>query len=691
MPPCYFPETSTNGRLQRAARLNASLTRDHAGGSFGVRTLQSADGIAPESDVLSLANISLRRGRKLLVSKASLQVHAGQRLGLIGANGSGKSSLFAMLLGELEPDDGELGLRADDQIAHVAQESPHGSGTALDYVMDGDQELRELQAGIAECERDENAGAVHALYERMDTIDGFSAEARAARLLHGLGFANSELSNSVNSFSGGWRMRLNLARALMCRSDILLLDEPTNHLDLPAILWLERWLTRYDGILLVVSHDRDFLDQVCTRIAQIEHQEVHLFTGNYSQFEAQRAEQLAQQQALYTRQQKDIKHIQSYVDRFRYKASKARQAQSRLKMLERMQQIAPAHVDSPFRFHFLEPKKQPQHLLGLSDAALGYSNSETDAVLKDVGLNLSAGDRIGLLGVNGAGKSTLVKALATGSTLISGERVLSKDTRIGYFAQHQLDLLRPEQSPIDHLREFAANDREQDHRNYLGSFGFGGERIFEPVAPFSGGEKARLVLALMIRQEPNLLLLDEPTNHLDLEMRQALSVALIEYTGALVVISHDRHLLRSVCDELLIVHDGIVDRFTRSLDEYPAWLKERELDQDTAAADFENDQAEKRQPSKKEQRQAQARRRERLKPLMDEVRTIETKLARLRTEVEAFDERLADPDLYSDNVDSDELQEIIQQQTKAKAEIQALEWDWLNASEALEDADPTAS
>jgi ATP-binding cassette subfamily F protein 3 len=293
--------------------------------------------------------------------------------------------------------------------------------------------------------------------------------------------------------------------------------------------------------------------------------------------------------------------------------------------------------------------------------------------------------------VNGAGKSTLVKALATGSTLISGERVLSKDTRIGYFAQHQLDLLRPEQSPIDHLREFAANDREQDHRNYLGSFGFGGERIFEPVAPFSGGEKARLVLALMIRQEPNLLLLDEPTNHLDLEMRQALSVALIEYTGALVVISHDRHLLRSVCDELLIVHDGIVDRFTRSLDEYPAWLKERELDQDTAAADFENDQAEKRQPSKKEQRQAQARRRERLKPLMDEVRTIETKLARLRTEVEAFDERLADPDLYSDNVDSDELQEIIQQQTKAKAEIQALEWDWLNASEALEDADPTAS
>ena len=527
--------------------------------------------------VLSLTNISLRRGRKVLVEKVSFQAHAGQRMGLIGANGSGKSSLFAMLLGELEPDDGELGLRPDDEIAHVAQESPHGSGSAVDYVMDGDTELREVQAAIAASEAEEHGTAPHALYERMEVIDGFSAEARAARLLHGLGFAAGELRQPVNAFSGGWRMRLNLARALMCRSDILLLDEPTNHLDLPAILWLERWLKRYEGILLVVSHDRDFLDEICTRIAHIEHQEINLFTGNYSQFETQRSEQLAQQQAMHTRQQKEIKHIQGYVDRFRYKASKARQAQSRLKMLERMQLIAPAHVDSPFRFHFFEPKKQPQHLLGLTDAVLGYDGNDHEPVLANVNLNLSAGDRIGLLGVNGAGKSTLVKALASGSTLLDGERVLSKDTKIGYFAQHQLELLRPEQSPIDHLRVYAGGDREQDHRNYLGRFGFSGERIFEPVAPFSGGEKARLVLALMIRQQPNLLLLDEPTNHLDLEMRQALSVALIEYTGALVVISHDRHLLRSVCDELLIVHDGIVDRFKRSLDEYPAWLKEREL------------------------------------------------------------------------------------------------------------------
>ncbi len=529
--------------------------------------------------MLGLANISLRRGRKVLLQNVSFQVHAGQRMGVIGANGSGKSSLFAMLLGELEADDGELSQQAGDEIAHVAQESPHGSGSAIDYVIDGDTELRDVQAALAEAESTDDAAALHVLYERMEAIDGFTAEARAARLLHGLGFADRELQQAVDAFSGGWRMRLNLARALMCRSDILLLDEPTNHLDLPAILWLERWLQRYAGILLVISHDRDFLDAICTRIAHIEHQEIRLFTGNYSQFEQQRAEQLAQQQAMYTRQQKDIKHIQSYVDRFRYKASKARQAQSRLKMLERMQTIAPAHVDSPFRFHFFAPKKQPQHLLGLTDAELGYEGAN-GVVLSQVNLHLSAGDRIGLLGINGAGKSTLVKALARGSTLLAGERVISKDTKIGYFAQHQLELLKPEDSPLDHLRVYAPADREQDHRNYLGRFGFSGERIFEPVAPFSGGEKARLVLALMIRQEPNLLLLDEPTNHLDLEMRQALSVALIEYSGALVVISHDRHLLRSVCDELLIVHDGSVERFTQSIDDYPAWLQARESDQE---------------------------------------------------------------------------------------------------------------
>jgi len=602
-------------------------------------------------------------------------------MGVIGANGCGKSSLFAMLLGELEPDDGELALDPKDEIAHVAQESPHGSGSAVDYVMDGDHELRAVQAAVAEGEAAADQPDLHLLYERMEAIDGFTAESRASRLLHGLGFTDEEYAKPVKEFSGGWRMRLNLARALMCRSDILLLDEPTNHLDLPAILWLERWLKRYEGILLVVSHDRDFLDQVCTRIAHIENESINLFTGNYSQFEALRAEQLAQQQSMYVRQQKQIKHMQSYVDRFRYKASKARQAQSRIKMLERMEQIAPAHVDSPFRFHFIEPKKQPQHLLGLTDASVGYGD---DVILDDINLHLSAGDRIGLLGVNGAGKSTLVKALSTGSTLLKGERLLSKDTKIGYFAQHQLELLRPEHSPIDHLRDFAPDDREQDHRNYLGRFGFGGERIFEPVAPFSGGEKARLVLALMIRQGPNLLLLDEPTNHLDLEMRQALSVALIEYTGALVVISHDRHLLRSVCDELLIVHDGVVDRFNRSLDDYPAWLKEQEERSEQAAAKWQD--APEKSVNKKQQRQDQAQRRQRLKPLYDKVRDVEKQLTSSRLRLTELEERLADESIYADQGRKDELTQLVRDQAAMKSAIETLEWEWLEASEELEKA-----
>jgi ATP-binding cassette subfamily F protein 3 len=629
--------------------------------------------------MLSLTNISLRRGRKVLIEHASFQVHAGQRMGVIGANGSGKSSMFSMLLGELEPDDGELALDPKDEIAHVAQESPDGSGSAVDYVMDGDWELREVQAAIAVGEASEDQPDLHLLYERMEAIDGFTADSRASRLLHGLGFAADEYQKPVKEFSGGWRMRLNLARALMCRSDILLLDEPTNHLDLPAILWLERWLKRYEGILLIVSHDRDFLDQVCTRIAHIEHQEIRLFTGNYSQFESLRAEQLAQQASMYTRQQKEIKHIQSYVDRFRYKASKARQAQSRLKMLERMEQIAPAHVDSPFRFHFIEPKKQPQHLLGLTDAVVGYGE---DVILDNITLNLSAGDRIGLLGVNGAGKSTLVKALSTGSTMLAGDRVLSKDTKIGYFAQHQLELLRPEHSPIDHLRDYAPGDREQDHRNYLGRFGFSGERIFEPVEPFSGGEKARLVLALMIRQGPNLLLLDEPTNHLDLEMRQALSVALIEYTGALVVISHDRHLLRSVCDELLIVHDGVVDRFDRSLDDYPAWLKEQDEKSEQIAEKWQEGPT--KAVNKKQLRQEQAQRRQRLKPMYDKVKSIENKLATSRSQLADFDERLANESIYADTTRKDELTQLVKEQAEAKVDIETLEWAWLEASEELE-------
>ncbi len=634
--------------------------------------------------MLSLNQVSLRRGRKLLFENAAFQVHAGHRLGVIGANGSGKSSLFSMIRGDLEPDAGDLHINAADEIAHVAQESPDSAESALSFVLNGDHELREVQAAIAaqettEKEKNEEGNDLHLLYEKLETIDGFTAEARAARLLHGLGFSDDDFPKPVREFSGGWRMRLNLAQSLMCRSDILLLDEPTNHLDLPAILWLEHWLKRYQGILLLISHDRDFLDGVCTRIAHIENRKILLYPGNYSQFENQRSEQLAQQQSMYQRQQKEVRHIQAYVDRFRYKASKARQAQSRLKMLERMTLIAPAHVDSPFHFHFMEPKKQPQHLLKLEDAELGYE----DPVLSDISLSLVAGDRIGLLGVNGAGKSTLVKALADGSTLLQGERLLSKETKISYFAQHQLDQLKLEKSPMDHLRECSPGEREADLRNFLGRFGFGGDMVSEPVAPFSGGEKARLVLALIIRQQPNLLLLDEPTNHLDLEMRQALSVALVEYSGALVVISHDRHLLRSVCDELLVVHNGTVERFRRTLDDYPTWLKEQQILQSATSVEpgAKNSQ---RLPSKKQTRQMEAQRRQRLKPLLDRVRKVERLMTSKRLEIEILEKQLSDEALYSDPDRKEEMTGLIRQQGSLKSSLETLEWEWLDASEALE-------
>jgi len=632
--------------------------------------------------MLQLRQIELRRGSKLLFENATLQAHAGQRMGIIGVNGSGKSSLFALILGQLEADTGELQLNPKDVIAHVAQESPHSIYPALEFVMDGDSGLRRLQAGIAELEAlDNHDDRLHGLYEQMDNIDGFTAETRAARLLHGLGFEADVMQKPVNEFSGGWRMRLNLAQALMCRSDILLLDEPTNHLDLPTIVWLERWLKSYTGILLLISHDRDFLDGLCTHIAHIEHEAVKTYTGNYSQFESVRAEQLALQQAMYTKQQKEIKHIQHYVDRFRYKATKAKQAQSRLKMLERMVQIAPAHVDSHFHFKFHEPDKQPQQLLQLEDVTVGYGQT---AIVKDIRLRLGAGDRIGLLGSNGAGKSTLVKTLVDSSTLLSGERTVNKHTHIGYFAQQQLELLRMDESPLWHVQHQSPEAREQELRNHLGRFGFQGDRITEPVAPFSGGEKARLVLALLILQKPNLLLLDEPTNHLDLDMRHALSMALMEYSGALLVISHDRHLLRSVCDDLYVVHNGQLHEFRQSLDEYPNWLKAQDEEPDDELSPAPQAT---RTSSKKQNRQDEARRRQQLKPHRDVVRNIEKQMNKHRHDLEGIESGLHDETLYIDAARKEEMTTLLQQQAELKSSLETLEWEWLEASEKLEEAD----
>ncbi len=633
--------------------------------------------------MLQLKQIELRRGAKLLFDSATLQAHAGQRVGIVGVNGCGKSSLFSLLRGQLEADAGELRINPRDVIAHVAQESPNSDQPALDFVQDGDRGLRQLQGEIAESESaDSNDERLHALYEQMDNIDGFTAETRAARLLHGLGFEADETRKPVNAFSGGWRMRLNLAQALMCRSDILLLDEPTNHLDLPTIVWLEHWLKSYTGVLMLISHDRDFLDGLCTRIAHIEQQTLKTYTGNYSQFETVRAEQLALQQVMYTKQQKEIKHMQHFVERFRYKASKAKQAQSRLKMLERMVQIAPAHVDSSFHFKFRDPDKQPQQLLELENATVGYGHT---AIVRDIRLRLVAGDRIGLLGSNGAGKSTLVKALVDGSTLLDGERRFNKHTRVGYFAQQQLELLRMDCSPLWHVQRQATQAREQELRDHLGRFGFQGDRITEPLAPFSGGEKARLVLALLVLQKPNLLLLDEPTNHLDLDMRHALSVALAEYGGALLVISHDRHLLRSVCDVLYVVHNGRLHEFNQTLDDYPNWLK----DQTQAAAETSNSarSTSRKTSSKKQNRQDEARRRQRLKPYRDKVRKIERQMDQHRSELDGLEIDLHDETLYTDTSRKEEMTALLQRQAAIKSALESLEWEWLAASEKLEQAD----
>ena len=636
--------------------------------------------------MLSLSQVALRRGRQLLFEDASLQVHRGQRLGVIGHNGCGKSSLFALIRGELETDRGTVTLPRGCVIASVRQETPSSDRSAMDTVIDGDPELRELLDRMRDLEASGRTEELQPLLERMEEIDGFTAETRAGKLLHGLGFSPDDAERPVSEFSGGWRMRLNLAQALMCRSALLLLDEPTNHLDLPAILWLERWLKHYDGMALIISHDRDFLDSLCTHIAHIEHGRVTAYTGDYSQFEAVRAERLALQQALFERQQKEVAHIQKYVDRFRYKASKAKQAQSRLKMLERMERIAPAHVDSEFHFRFRDPERQPPLLISMDHATLGYD----EPVLENVRLQVQGGDRIGLLGVNGAGKSTLVKALADGSTLLDGDRGVHQHTKIGYFAQHQLDQLNELESPRWHVERTDAALTEQEARNFLGRFGFAGERADEPVAPFSGGEKARLVLALLVLQRPNLLLLDEPTNHLDLDMRQALSMALMDYEGALVVIAHDRHLLRSVCEDLFIVHDGQLEHFEDDIDHYPAWLRAREkaaeARADTGTSDPDAAPAHGRD-ARKAARRNSAERRARLRPLERRVQRIERDLAAHREALADVEHQLSDESLYGPQGNADRLRELLEHQAKLKEAVDQGEWSWLEVSEALETAE----
>ncbi len=633
--------------------------------------------------VLNFTNLSVRRGSRLLIADMNLTIHAHQKVGITGANGSGKSSLLALVRGELQPDAGTLTLPPRLVMAHVAQETPAGANPAIDYILEGDAELAHLLLELGVAERAQDGARQGALHTRIDEIDGYSARARAARLLHGLGFDAGSHENPVASFSGGWRMRLNLARALMCRSDILLLDEPTNHLDLDAIIWLEDWLRGYPGTLLLISHDRDFLDRVVAQILHLESSgnggSAELYSGNYTAFETYRAAELTRRQADSAHQQREIKRMRSFVDRFRAKATKARQAQSRLKALARMELIAPVYFDSPFQFEFLVPEKLPNPLLRLEKAAAGYGDIP---VLRDVELGISPGDRIGLLGQNGAGKSTLIKLLAGIVPLAAGQRQPARDLRVGYFAQHQLDQLRSDDNALIHLQRLDRAATEQALRDFLGRFGFGGDRIAESIASFSGGEKARLALALLLYQRPNLVLLDEPTNHLDLAMRHALATALQEFEGAMVLVSHDRHLLRTVTDTLLVVADGTVMAFDGTLDDYPGWLEARS----GTASDLRTGAAGERTPGRKEKRRNDALKRRQLQPLRDKLRQLEQSLDRLTRNQERLARELAAPNLY-DDAQRDRLKKLLIDKGRADQALTTAEEAWLAASEELQTAE----
>ena len=623
--------------------------------------------------MIILRDIGLRRGSKLLLQDANVTIQPGQRLALIGANGSGKSSLFSLLLGELVADTGEIEGMSRLRIAHMAQEV-HASGMpAGEYVWRGDSVLATLRDELQRLESAGQFDAAAPLHGQLEEIDGYSAERRSERLLQGLGFGENAAARPVSDFSGGWRIRLNLARALMTPSDLLLLDEPTNHLDLDATLWLQQWLQQYPGTLLMISHDRDFIDGTCERILQIEQQQLQAYKGNYSDFERQRAERLANQQASYEKQQRRIAEIDDFVRRFRYKATKARQAQSRLKELERMQALAPAHIDSPFDFSFPAPARSSDPLLRLDGASLGYGGP---AVLAGVELHLRPGSRYGLLGKNGAGKSTLLKSLVGDLPLLAGERTAGEHCTIGYFDQQQLEALDLQASAALHLQRLSPDAREQEILNFLGGFNFRGDTATSVIAPFSGGEKARLALAMVVWQRPNLLVLDEPTNHLDLDMRHALEVALGAYEGALILVSHDRHLLRNTVDELLLVHDGRVETYADDLEGYERWILSsyRQVERtDVAAGDN----------SRKEKRQSAAAQREKLRPLQKTIAKTEAEMSAVETEQAAVQTRLSDTDLYSEGRKQD-LAALLKREGELKARAVQLEETWLEQQEALE-------
>ncbi|WP_293773444.1 ABC transporter ATP-binding protein [uncultured Pantoea sp.] len=623
--------------------------------------------------------LQIRRGIRVLLDNATATINPGQKVGLVGKNGCGKSTLLSLLKGEITSDAGTVTLPAHWALAWVNQETPALDKAALEYVIDGDRVYRQLEAELADANLRDDGNAIALLHGKLDAVQAWSIHARAASLLHGLGFSQEQLQRPVSDFSGGWRMRLNLAQALICRSDLLLLDEPTNHLDLDAVIWLERWLKSYEGTLILISHDRDFLDPVVDKIIHIEQASMFEYTGNYSSFERQRVAKLAQQQSLYESQQQKVAHLHSYIDRFRAQATKAKQAQSRIKMLERMEMIAPAHVDNPFSFTFRKPENLPNPLLKMEKVTAGYGDR---IILDAIKLNLVPGSRIGLLGRNGAGKSTLIKLLAGELEAMEGRIGLSKGIKLGYFAQHQLEYLRADESPLQHLARIAPNVLEQQLRDYLGGFDFRGDKVTENTERFSGGEKARLVLALIVWQRPNLLLLDEPTNHLDLDMRQALTEALIDFEGALVVVSHDRHLLRATTDDLYLVHDGKVDVFAGDLEDYQQWLSDLQKQQAQQEAAPKADNGNSAQ-ARKDQKRRDAELRTQTQPLRKEIEKLEKQMSKWQSQLAEAEAQLSDSAIYEPGRKAD-LTTALQRQAESKSALEEAEMAWLDAQEQLE-------
>ena len=633
--------------------------------------------------MIVFSNLSLKRGQTELLENASATINPKQKVGLVGKNGCGKSSLFALLKKELTPEGGEVNYPSNWRVSWVNQETPALDISAIDYVIQGDREYCRLQQELKQANERNDGNAIARIHGQLETLDAWTIQSRAASLLHGLGFSQEETTQPVKAFSGGWRMRLNLAQALLCPSDLLLLDEPTNHLDLDAVIWLERWLVQYQGTLVLISHDRDFLDPIVTKILHIENQKLNEYTGDYSSFEVQRATKLAQQTAMYRQQQQKISHLQKYIDRFKAKATKAKQAQSRMKALERMELIVPAYVDNPFTFEFRPPQSLPNPLMMIEQASAGYASGEGAVeILSKIKLNLVPGSRIGLLGKNGAGKSTLIKLLAGELTALSGTVQLAKGVQLGYFAQHQLDTLRVDESALWHMQKLAPEQTEQQVRDYLGSFAFHGDKVNQAVKFFSGGEKARLVLALIVWQRPNLLLLDEPTNHLDLDMRQALTEALVDYEGSLVVVSHDRHLLRNTVEEFYLVHDKKVEEFKGDLEDYQKWLSEQNSTSENKDSEKVGDNENSVQ-NRKEQKRREAELRQQTAPLRKKITQLEEKMNKFSSELANIENQLADTELYNAE-NKEKLTALLAQQVDVKKALDDVETEWMTAQEELE-------